>query len=467
MENNNELIKLPARLALTVNEILKEKIDFKPRVDSTGGMSFNYTNEELSLVTKLNFDAPVPGCLNGIELLPNLQSLTINSNSLSYYTQNKNIYSISDNDGISISKCKNLDVLEIVNQTELTYLDVSNLKKLTWLNISNNTLLEELEGLDSLSNLWQLDLYGNELLTHIDGINNIINNNENLAALNLDVLLFPDAIGYNYGSELDPAMLKKFIQLNASWIESLRTYNFRYSIPKISCSNIPINTYQMVAMHEKAYGALEKYVPRNADKRMIVLGIEQYLSENVQYDDDSKKTKQTHTYASNISAGPKGGANGAYNAFIFNTCVCEGYTRAMQYLLKLKNIKSHDVNCIATTDTIHLSSSDVDDRYRTISLPVEGYHSIICIDDMNYLYDDPCINATHYRSGDKSFPYTLLTKDEISRTHTLSFNEKIISNEAFSVPREEIKASIYRNNLYREMQEQYSNTEEEEIRRAR
>lgn len=39
-----------------------------------------------------------------------------------------------------------------------------------------------------------------------------------------------------------------------------------------------------------------------------------------------------------MRVGPAGGTNGAYNAIMENTCVCEGYTRAMQYLLKLKGI---------------------------------------------------------------------------------------------------------------------------------
>lgn len=46
----------------------------------------------------------------------------------------------------------------------------------------------------------------------------------------------------------------------------------------------------------------------------------------------------------------KDGTNGAYNALVKNICVCEGYTRGMQYLLKLRGINSHNVDCYAGKD---------------------------------------------------------------------------------------------------------------------
>lgn len=158
------------------------------------------------------------------------------------------------------------------------------------------------------------------------------------------------------------------------------------------------------------------------------------------------------------------GANGAYNAFIYGTCVCEGYTRAMQYLLRLKGIKSHNVHCITGEDKLHMSTDKQDDMYKTYDLPDDGYHSIISIDDINYLYDDPCWNAGRYQKGNKSMPWTLLTKEEISKDHTLSFNERNINNNTLNVSRSAIQTAMQRiANYRRERRKQQEIFSEHEI----
>ena len=158
------------------------------------------------------------------------------------------------------------------------------------------------------------------------------------------------------------------------------------------------------------------------------------------------------------------GANGAYNEFIYGTCVCEGYTRAMQYLLRLKGIKSHNVHCITGEDKLHMSTDKQDDMYKTYDLPDDGYHSIISIDDINYLYDDPCWNAGRYQKGNKSMPWTLLTKEEISKDHTLSFNERNINNNTLNVPRSAIQTAMQRiANYRRERRKQQEIFSEQEI----
>lgn len=444
MENNNKFIKLPIPLGLKINEILKQKIEFVPRVNNLGIMSFEFTSTELLLIEKLNFENPTVGVLEGIEYLPNLKSLVIRSNGNPYYTQEKNIASISDKDGICISKCRNLEVLEIENQAKLSFLDVTNLKNLRGLSLIRNVALEDLQGLDQLNTLWQLDCVGNESLIGIHDLDKTIINNIELTDVGLDVLLFPDAIGHNMDGTFNEKITQVLDSLNFSWEEILS-----------SGKKIKINTYQMIQMHKKACKALIEYVPQYCEARTTVVGIEQYLSENIKYDNDSLKSGHSHVTPSSdklpaIVSGPLGGANGAYNAFIYNTCVCEGYTRAMQYMLKLKGIKSHNVHCISGEDKLNMSLDKGEDKYKVYNLPDDGYHSIISIDDLDYLYDDPCWNASRYQMGDKSMPWILLTKEEISRDHTLSFGEKNINNNTLNVPRNLVKIAIERINMYRE-----------------
>ena len=433
----SDYIVLPRSLGIKVNGILKEKIGLIPRVNKMGLMSFEFTREELNLIKRLSFDNPVRGEIQGVELLPNLKTLVIKSDGNTAYKQDKNISSIDDEDSACIYKCKNLENLTIENQGKLSFIDVSQMEKLHFLSVKRNAKLEEISGLEKATGLWQLDCYGNESLHEIGDLNKVIMQNKELTDLNLDILLFPDAVGYDVRTgSISEDTIKKFEDMNVFWHEIL-----------VRGKSIKIGNHQMMNMHKKACKALEDYVPKQCDKYTIVMGIEQYLSENVRYDYEALKNNHSHSYDSKeddlpaIVTGPIGGANGAYNAFTYGTCVCEGYTRAMQYLLRLKGIKSHNVHCISGEDKLHMSTDKQDDKYKRYDLPDDGYHSIISIDDINCLYDDPCWNASRYQRGNKSMPWTLLTKEEISRDHTLSFNERDIDNNTLKVPRDAIETA--------------------------
>ena len=110
-----------------------------------------------------------------------------------------------------------------------------------------------------------------------------------------------------------------------------------------------------------------------------------------------------------------------------------------------------------------MSTDKQDDMYKIYDLPDDGYHSIISIDDVDCLYDDPCWNAGRYQRGDKSMPWTLLTKDEISRDHTLSFNERNINNNTLNVPRNAIQVAMQRIAKYREDRKKQKLFSEQEI----
>lgn len=66
------------------------------------------------------------------------------------------------------------------------------------------------------------------------------------------------------------------------------------------------------------------------------------------------------------------------------------------------------------------------------------------------MYCDPCWDACQYQAkyGDKGLPFCLKTKAEISETHTLSFDERVISNNHLSKSRNLIVDSIKRNDLF-------------------
>lgn len=124
--------------------------------------------------------------------------------------------------------------------------------------------------------------------------------NEELTDLNLDLLLFTDAMGFDIKSgKINEDTLKRFDDMNVSWHETFANEK-----------SIKINNYQMMQMHKKACSALEEYVPKYGEKETIVMGIEQYLAENVKYDHEAVNNGHSHSYASknddfpSIVAGP-------------------------------------------------------------------------------------------------------------------------------------------------------------------
>ena len=449
-KEEQEKMRLHPSLAIIVWRELREKYGIQQRKDKQGFPDWSCTREELGLITKLKIENPNRGTLKGISQLYNLQSLTVASVGSSEYKKNNDIATITDADMREICRINGLKFLEINNQADVSYIDLTQLKNLQDLSIINNPNLEEIDGFDSQTKLKGLTCYGNRSLMQVQGLNQCINQCEELMELNLDVLLFPDSIDYNpitgkYNQETANRIAE--IANSVKWHEALPA--LKYTAYKRD--SIQINHYQMLQMHNKCCKILAENVPEHARNRDTILGIETYLAQNVTYDRESLKGKSRMASKDGISIGPVGGANGAYNAIMLDQCVCEGYTRAMQYLLKLKGINSRNVRCIGTKDTLHLADKTKETIYTRYELPDEGYHSIICIEDEDLLYCDPCWNAGLYqaKNGDKSLPYTLLNKNEISQTHTLSFQERRVANEHITVPRNLIAQSIARNNLFK------------------
>ena len=105
MENESKKIKLPINLGCRVSKILQEKHNIPTRKNNFGMLDFSFTEDELSLITSLELKNPVPGDLEGLHFLPNLQSLSVETRGITAHMQQKNIPSITDKDMAEISKC--------------------------------------------------------------------------------------------------------------------------------------------------------------------------------------------------------------------------------------------------------------------------------------------------------------------------------------------------------------------------
>jgi hypothetical protein len=193
-----ERITLPISLALTVWEQLKSKHNIEQRMTKNGFVDMSFSHEELGLITKLNFQNPVRGCLQGVSQLYNLKTLIINTDKSSDYSKSNNTFTISNKDMQEVCKCSSLTDLSINNQADIDYISLNRLQNLECLSIKNNRSLEQLDGINSLKKLEELSCYGNRTLFKVEGLNECIKQNPALNQLNLDLLLFPDSINFDH-----------------------------------------------------------------------------------------------------------------------------------------------------------------------------------------------------------------------------------------------------------------------------
>ena len=401
------------------------------RRDAVGLIDCRFTKEELAMVRSITLADNSFG-VKGISYLENLESLTITTSQRTAYTPRNQLVSIEDRDMFEIEKLSKLKHLEISNQRLITSIDITSFPNLQTLTLTRNEELESIFGLGKNRTLYDVTIYDVNNLGRIADLDKFVEQNPNLENLNLDVLMYPWAIGYNpQNGQINQNALDRINKdlPYATWTET------------ITRRDIKINNYQMADMHKLALDAVSKYCPKNVSDLETIAGVDRWLSRNVTYNYDALGTHHRAQSKDGLIYGPMGGVNGAYNAFKYHSCVCEGYTRAMQYMLGLRGIKTSNTHCIAGKDNLHMSERANDTAYSTFQLPRTGYHSICRVErESGIYYCDPCWNAGQYQAGDKSAPWLLLTKAEISEDHTLSFNEQNISHQS-SLPKEYVDAA--------------------------
>lgn len=408
-----ELIKLSNIVGIKVMEILKSK-GYEPRTNKLGLLSLEFTREELDQITELHINNPQPNCLSGLEYCHNLIKLTINSSYDPYKDQNP---SITDKDIKTISKITSLTELNINNQSKITWINLNNLTNLRTLRITKNNHLEEISGLDKLKKIVELNIYGNKELYEIDYLKELIASNS-LDSLELDVLNFPEVVDLK--TNLSKILNCRFIEV----VHPKGELSYNYDVIKL--------------FHNKCLTIIDNISSIAKNKKQIIILLEKYLAENIFYDYEAIANKNRAHIENGTKRGLNNGTQSAYNAIMYNSCVCEGYTRAMQYLLKILKIKTKNVYCIGGKDRIKINKN----YHNQIELPDDGYHSIIRVELNNQIYYcDPCWDSCSYHRGDTSLPYCLKSKKDISNDHTLSFEESLIvdDNPATSISSEEIE----------------------------
>jgi len=350
-----------------------------------------FLESELELVRDLIVDKNV---LEYIDLFPNVTNLIIDG--------------IAELESIEIKKLTqkypNLEKLTIKGQDRLQYLDISTLQKLQSLELVSNKGLHRVVGLDKIPNLKQLTFYDNIVYSkeqELCGI--VLQLSQNGTYCNLDVLYMPtlEQIGITNPD-------------NFSWCESVGL--------GIYGEEIKYTTDELEEAVNKARQVIANYINEADTTKQKFAILYQWMCENIKYDHDSLGNNQYHM-ENGENVGQLGGTNGTVNGLVYGSCVCEGYSKSMQLLLKLCGIPSFDVGCIAEDPSKISPRINIDGKKRMHS----GDHSIIKvnIDGLCY-YSDVTWDADRFQS-DRDRKYFLLSKEEMLVDHQLVGEDGVFS----------------------------------------
>lgn len=361
----------------------------------------NFLKEELELITKLRITKKLVPYL---DYFPNLTSINITGNE---GLSQQEIQSI-------INRYPNMKELTIEHQNELQYLDVSNLSKLQDLQLISNKGLKNVIGIDKLVDLYGFTFYDNQLYgdkPKDDLMQQVYRiSHDSLAECNIDVLYMPDFIKFLEEHNLNLDSVKDYIV----WSENLK------SGVEMKHSHLEYKTGELYMAYKKARDIVEKYIKDTDTPEQRFAILYQWMCENVKYDYAALDNNHTHT-KDGIVQGRSGGTNGTVNALMYGSCVCQGYSKSMQMLLKLAGIYSVDIGCVAEEKDIKTPRIIIDNQIHAD----ESDHSILKVNlNGKIYYSDITWDAGRFQKG-KNRNYFLLSKSDILKDHRLLGEAKV------------------------------------------
>ncbi len=298
----------------------------------------------------------------------------------------------------------NIEKLYIKGQNGLDFLNLNHLTNLKELKLISNRSLNKIDGLDKLNSLKTFTFYDNNSFIDEKNLCKKISDFSNKdIKCDVDVLYMPTL------------QKNKFDEYNITWSENIGSLN----------DKITYSTKELEIALNKAKAIISNYIkPTDTNKEKFAI-LYQWMCENVRYDYGSLKSNNSHI-KNGVRIGKETGANGTYNGLIYNQCVCEGYSKTMQLLLKLCDIKSYDVGCLISENRSSLVSINGKSKVN------QGDHSIIKVNlDGKFYYTDTTWDAGRYQRNDER-KYFLLSKKDISKDHLLTNENSNIALESIS-----------------------------------
>ena len=412
------MINLPINEGYNIRKFLSEyraknNIPVPDEIKRVYNPNESFLEEELSLVTDLRVTR---NFIKYLDYFENVESIIITGEES---FNNEEVAYI-------IKKYPKLKELTIEHQTDITFIDVSSLQELQDLNIIDNKYLKNVIGLDKLTDLYKFSLFGSEVYGDqakeelIRQVYRFIYQHSTECII--DVLYMPDLI--------------KFLDDNNSSLDDIK-YNLKWSeILKKGLADgkdkIEYSTGELLMAYNKALSIVRKYIKEEDNTFQKFAILYEWMCENVKYD-YSAVNGNTRYVENGIARGRKNGANGTVNALMYHSCVCQGYSKTMQLLLKIAGIHSFDVGCRAEDDSVLPMNFVINGEVTANS----DDHSILKVNlDGKIFYSDVTWDACRYqRNEDRK--YFLLSKKDISVDHKLSGEDNVIDFGRSATPAEQ------------------------------
>lgn len=402
------MVTLPFRFGGIVRDIINDyrKTNNIPQPEEVTNLGVHRIRDtffeyELELVTELTIDKD---SIEYIDLFPNIKSLTFDGD------KGLNGFEIKS----VIDRYPNLEHLTIKGQSSVQTLNVSELKKLKSLEIVSNRALHRVVGLEQLDQLSEITFYDNTTYYKEEEIcDAIAKMAQKGVKCNLDVLYMPTL--QDMGN----------VPRNMNWCESAGLGP--------GGDKLQYTTEELEEAVKKAREIVGKYIkPGDSTKEQFAI-LYQWMCENVKYDHNALGSAHAHI-VDGEQKGVKYGQNGTVNGLVYGSCVCEGYSKSMQMLLKLCDIPAFDVSCIAERSHQDTPIIDINGKARTHI----GDHSIlkVNIDGICY-YSDVTWDASRYQKNNER-KYFLLSSEDISTDHKLS-GEKLMFTAMRSISPQEFE----------------------------
>ena len=403
------MVNLPLNDGLYIRDFInkyrmKNNISEPEELKKVYNKQTTFLEEELKLVTKLRITKEL---FPYLDYFPNLTIINITgSESLSQFEIQ-----------LIINKYPNLKELTIEHQDYLQFIDLNNLSKLQRLKIISNKELKSIIGFNNMNDLYSFICYDNQAYNHTlkqDLFTQIYRFCCELGTkCTIDVLYMPDFIKFLEQNNLNLNDVKDFI----TWREKLKIG------VEVKRKYLEYKTNELYMAYKKAKIIVDRYIKATDTPRQKFAILYQWMCENIKYDCSALDNEHTHI-KDKIVQGQHGGSNGTVNALMYGSCVCQGYTKSMQLLLKILEIYSADVECVVDEKNENQKSMlKIDNQIHGS----ESNHSILRVnlDGVNY-YSDITWDANRYQNG-KNRVYFLLSKFDISKDHRLLGEDKIIN----------------------------------------
>ncbi len=394
------MIALSMELSLEVDKILNY-MGF-PREKAAADENYCVFNiEEIEKVDKLEIENFTT--LDGIEKLPNLKNLEIFSipyQKITYDVDLETNWKVNKiKDFSAIENLKKLETLSIKNDFNIKELNIENLKNLKKLNIENSPHLEKLEGLDKITKLEEVFIYGTNISNEID-ILRYIENTFQAEKNVLDVNMYPKLV------EKDEKLPKSIDELQTLGLTRLR---FAEQIGMLDYAIL--STYNLKDLYTWSRRTIKRKKLDETDDFSKIKSIYDLVVNNVEFADEKLKERYRLYKAYNgIPSFAKRNfamIHTSYSAAMFKNSNCEGYVNLMKFMLNMLNIKSHNVHCTSVTaeDTTVLNHSSIrinlDDKwfYFDPSWEKKGEHKYFMKSKKDFM-ETHILNALEREIGD-------------------------------------------------------------------